>query len=943
MDPVLRGRVGRAVAMVTALFAILSSLTVLTVGAPRANADLIGQSQYVPLGPTPLLDTRSGNGAAAAGKVPAKGSVTFQVSGRAGIPASGVSAVALKVEAVAPTEFGWLTMYPSGSPTINATVTFSANENTTGADYTRITSTGKVTVVNESTAPVHVLVDVRGYFRDATTVEGGNEYYPLPTAFVHDTRPGYGLGTETKAPIPANGSRTFQVAGVAGMPSTGSTAIAMNVLAMNHKTNGWLSVHPSDQPDPRVSTVAFTPGEYNSNFEVARLTSTGKLTITNHNDTTVDISVTLRGYYKVSGGPGGTRYKPVTSQTILQTLDGTGVLEPEGSTAPLGAGKSLTFDAAGTAGVLADRVEAAAINIGARRPTNSGWLSVYPAGSPDPKASVVNYGKDGDTTNGFDLARPDDEGFVTITNHGSAPVHIQVSLRGYHLTPAASALHVDLPKAEPLDEITLTATDLPGDAGPVQVTSPVIEGGSVTLTRPAEGDDPTGTAAVVQGTIPGTYALTGKVGASSQTISFPLEVVGPGTTIPDKKGISLTVNDVPEAGVLIPRGFDVNRAEPARPDQKLFGPGWRPEILGSIGAGRLDDRRGEGYVEITDLDGNATRYTKGADGGYTSAEGGSMSVDTTGKIMERPASGLVVTWSAVGDAWLITAVVGSNGGTSVITYNQQGQVERVVTPVESDEGAAPASCGATPGPGCMSAGFSYASDTTATGSTIGDYKTQLSTISLSADAGTAAFVAASYKYDESGRLREVTSTGSDGAKQQENYTYDTAGNITSLSSGERGYWTFSYGPDGQLTRQVKEPMASVAAARCQYASDWMWGRSGCFPKKRNGKTEIHYAGSWRRVRWAQTRTGFWVVVVKHDHCTKSSDTPGGFDFRPACDNHDYGRALMYRGYLPRKKKGAIDSVFYTTMRDKTCPYYKAAAARCKGWAKDYYRGVTWSS
>lgn len=405
-----------ALAVAMAMLALLTSITALTAVTPQARADLLGQSQFVPVGPTPLLDTRSGHGTSTAGKVPAKGSATFQVTGLAEIPTSGVSAVALKIEAVAPQKFGWLTVYPSDAPTANSTVTFTAGENSTGADYTRITSTGKVTITNNSDGPVHVLVDVRGYFRDATTVTGGNEYYPLPTAYLYDTRPGHGLGSEVKTPILARGKLTFQVAGTSGIPATGATAVALNLVAMNHKNTGWLSVHASDRPDPMVSTIAYIPGEHNSNFEVTQLTSTGKFTITNHNDTTVDVSVTLRGYFKNSSEGGGARYKPVAPKTIVQTLDGTGVLEPAGSTEPLGAGKSLTFDATGAAGALAGRVQAVAMNIGARRPTANGWLSVYPAGGSDPGVSSVNYAKGGETTNGFDLATPDAEGFITITN-----------------------------------------------------------------------------------------------------------------------------------------------------------------------------------------------------------------------------------------------------------------------------------------------------------------------------------------------------------------------------------------------------------------------------------------------------------------------------------------------------------------------------------------------
>ena len=64
-----------------------------------------------PVGPSRLLDTRTGLGAA--GPVGAGKSIKLQVAGRGGVPA-GASAVALNVTATQPSGSGYLTVYPSG-------------------------------------------------------------------------------------------------------------------------------------------------------------------------------------------------------------------------------------------------------------------------------------------------------------------------------------------------------------------------------------------------------------------------------------------------------------------------------------------------------------------------------------------------------------------------------------------------------------------------------------------------------------------------------------------------------------------------------------------------------------------------------------------------------------------------------------------------------------
>ena len=87
---------------------------------PRAaSAATVPPGAYVALTPTRLLDTRTGTGAPKA-RVATRATVTLQVTGQGGVPASGVSAVVLNVTAVAPTRPGFVTVYGQGSlPTVS--------------------------------------------------------------------------------------------------------------------------------------------------------------------------------------------------------------------------------------------------------------------------------------------------------------------------------------------------------------------------------------------------------------------------------------------------------------------------------------------------------------------------------------------------------------------------------------------------------------------------------------------------------------------------------------------------------------------------------------------------------------------------------------------------------------------------------------------------------
>ena len=94
-----------------ALFMILVLVSGLSGIAPAGSEPLAGASRFVALGPVRVLDTRQ------VGKVPAGGSIDVQITGTGGVPASGVSAVALNVTATRTSGPGFLQVFPTGQAT----------------------------------------------------------------------------------------------------------------------------------------------------------------------------------------------------------------------------------------------------------------------------------------------------------------------------------------------------------------------------------------------------------------------------------------------------------------------------------------------------------------------------------------------------------------------------------------------------------------------------------------------------------------------------------------------------------------------------------------------------------------------------------------------------------------------------------------------------------
>ncbi|MCW2916591.1 MAG: hypothetical protein JWN52_4659 [Actinomycetia bacterium] len=130
--------------------------------------------------------------------------------------------------------------------------------------------------------------------------------------------------------------------------------------------------------------------------------NTGKLTLANHGASTIDVSITLRGYYAGDGGNGtGSKYVPTTPQKVVDTHKGIGV--DGGGTAAITSGASLTLDPATSVASALGHIDAVALDINAQDSTQKGWANRYSAGISDPGISSVTFAGNGINVNGFDV------------------------------------------------------------------------------------------------------------------------------------------------------------------------------------------------------------------------------------------------------------------------------------------------------------------------------------------------------------------------------------------------------------------------------------------------------------------------------------------------------------------------------------------------------------
>src|SRR5260370_34647819 len=110
---------------------------------------------------------------------------------------------------------------------------------------------GKVSVFNNA-GSTHVILDVVGYYSDATGPLG-SRFHSLSPFRYFDTRAGSGgVGT---SPIGPGQTLHFKVTGKGGVPAGGITSVVMNVTVTEPTSSGFVTVYPHDVARPGASNL----------------------------------------------------------------------------------------------------------------------------------------------------------------------------------------------------------------------------------------------------------------------------------------------------------------------------------------------------------------------------------------------------------------------------------------------------------------------------------------------------------------------------------------------------------------------------------------------------------------------------------------------------------------------------------------------------------------
>jgi hypothetical protein len=349
-------------------------------------------TDYTPYGPLQLAST----------KIPSGAFARVRVGGNGGVPL-GITAAALNLTVRNASAAGQLVVYPDFSRRpATASLAFASGSASSGMAITTVAPNGFIDVYNNSAGLIDLTADLEGFFQ--TSVANGHT--TLAPARLRDA-------TVTGG---SNAAVTIAGADQGALPSTGISAVVVNVTALSPSADGFITAYADGAAQPADASLTYSAGRTTSNTLIVPVGADGSIAL--YTSQTTEIAVDVAGYFSPNGQE---TYVPVTP-----VREGTTQLAPATTTdAPIANGIANP-SAWTTTMVLTTTVTGA---------TGPGALSVYPPGGGEAIPPATQSWAAGQAVSNVSMPQvPNglngvgDEGFY---NSGSTPVSLTVDLSGY--------------------------------------------------------------------------------------------------------------------------------------------------------------------------------------------------------------------------------------------------------------------------------------------------------------------------------------------------------------------------------------------------------------------------------------------------------------------------------------------------------------------------------
>lgn len=369
-------------------------------------------SRYVPLSsPTRILDTRVSGpigpsnliGALWPGEI-----LELPVAGVGGVPAGGVTAVAVNLTLAGSTRTG----YGQALPTLAATVGAFSNFNLDAVGQTRpnfaivpVGQGGAISIYSNTGG--NMIVDVLGYFVPTGGASTDGRFVALGTPErVLDTR-----RDGDRLPLVTNGVLSFGVP--AGLPAGQVEALVVNLTGTATIGAGFVQAYPGGNSGDiyKTSTLNLVDGGTAANTVIVPVTSNGvSLFADLGTGGSAHVIADVTGYITSSAAPASTagQFVPVRPARAYDSRNtGLGLIAD---------GAQLTVSANDAPGVVVPAGASGIVwNYTATGTTRYGFVKAWAAGSAEPQTSSLNWQTAGATVANAGITRPDGAGRVTLS------------------------------------------------------------------------------------------------------------------------------------------------------------------------------------------------------------------------------------------------------------------------------------------------------------------------------------------------------------------------------------------------------------------------------------------------------------------------------------------------------------------------------------------------
>jgi YVTN family beta-propeller protein len=276
--------------------------------------------QLVAVMPCRLVDTRKPNGEFGGPPLQGNSVRTFVIPDNQDckIPSTAV-AYSLNVTVVPQGPLGYLTIWPASQiqPLVSTLNSYDGRVKANAAIVPAGVSAAVSVYVTDTT---NLILDIDGYF--APTSQSTLAFYPLPPCRVADTRDATDFASGLGAPyLMAGMPRNFPVLNASmnrvpcNIPNS-AQAYSMNFTVVPHGSLGYLTVWPTGQDQPVVSTLNAYGGQVTANAAIVPAGMGGEISAFAYNDT--DLLIDINGYF-AAPGQGGLSLYPAPPCRVLDT------------------------------------------------------------------------------------------------------------------------------------------------------------------------------------------------------------------------------------------------------------------------------------------------------------------------------------------------------------------------------------------------------------------------------------------------------------------------------------------------------------------------------------------------------------------------------------------------------------------------------------------------